>query len=326
LAKALFEQRRAFDTAATNFPACRPVLAQLRAVSEIGGGEIESRLRELQAQADGYPERARHITAVRFYLQEILEFCSTQWLQRTAGITNYVLLIDLLALWRHAHASKVLIVTFNYDTLIEGALEDVLNIRFDHIGNYVARDDFTLLKPHGSVNWGREAEWPFDELTYGLQARQTICNHAEELEISEDFSVLVSIDSVFERRDGRPPIVQYPAIAIPVDRKSRFECPAEHLRILADLLPAVDQILIVGWRATEEHFLHILRDQLGEKPREILVVSESEESAKATSSNLHRAKINVVESGAFHVPIESGIGMSGLVREGDENVLRRFLH
>jgi hypothetical protein len=50
----------------------------------------------------------------------------------------------------------------------------------------------------------------------------------------------------------------FPAIAIPVEIKSSFECPSDHLDCLNAHLEKVTKILIVGWRAAEKHFLDLL--------------------------------------------------------------------
>src|SRR5207244_6413216 len=59
--------------------------------------------------------------------------------------------------------------------------------------------------------------------------------------------------------DGKP---AFPAIAIPVETKRSFECPAEMLEGLVELLPFVSKLLIIGWRATEAHFLSLLKTNL----------------------------------------------------------------
>lgn len=61
----------------------------------------------------------------------------------------------------------------------------------------------------------------------------------------------------------------FPAIAIPVERKDSFECPAEHLDVLRALIPTTTRLLVVGWRATEGRFVQMLA---GELRREISVV------------------------------------------------------
>lgn len=59
----------------------------------------------------------------------------------------------------------------------------------------------------------------------------------------------------------------FPAIALPVEKKRSFECPSDMLEELANLLPQITKILVIGWRGTEEHFLAMLGNRLtGLKP------------------------------------------------------------
>jgi hypothetical protein len=330
LASELFEQRGAFDQAVTHFPACRAILARLRSAGAEGGGAVEAALRELQAQEDEYPERKLHIAAVRFYLQEIIEWCSASWLKVTAGITNYVSLVDILAAWRHRAAERVVFVTFNYDRLLEQALTDVVSFDFQSLEDYVKRDDFTLIKPHGSVNWGRVAPWKGD-FVRGPGARDMVLAHIQTLEVTNEYRLMTSIDDVWDLVVAPGPAVnaaaaaRLPAIAIPVDRKNEFECPTDHLETLNELLPEVRKVVIIGWRATEEHFLRILQDKFGSEPRKILVVAESEDSAASTTQNLVKAGINKLTDGSHYMPETSGVGMTGLVHGADSDVLGRFL-
>lgn len=59
------------------------------------------------------------------------------------------------------------------------------------------------------------------------------------------------------------------------------------LKCLRKLVPNVQKILIIGWRATEEHFLNLLAEPL---PGRVLIyiVSGSEEDAKKVATLLHR--------------------------------------
>jgi hypothetical protein len=73
-------------------------------------------------------------------------------------------------------------------------------------------------------------------------------------------------DRYIFNRDRGMGIVQgtlaFPAIAIPVESKRNFECPPSQLEELVALLPQVSKILVIGWRATEAHFLALLKENL----------------------------------------------------------------
>jgi hypothetical protein len=85
----------------------------------------------------------------------------------------------------------------------------------------------------------------------------------------------------------RPEIGLFPAIAIPVETKSDFECPQDHLEALKVAIPSVDRLLFVGWRASEGHFLEMLSAGL-RKGLSAMVVSGSPGDARETVDNLER--------------------------------------
>lgn len=76
-----------------------------------------------------------------------------------------------------------------------------------------------------------------------------------------------------------------PAIAIPVDRKDEFACPPSHIAKLKELLPKVNKILVIGWRATETEFLKVLRTKLTGQ-QDLMIVSWKEADARETLTNL----------------------------------------
>jgi hypothetical protein len=91
--------------------------------------------------------------------------------------------------------------------------------------------------------------------------------------------------------DGKP---VFPAIAIPVEKKARFECPPEMLEALAGLLPGISKLVVIGWRATEAHFLSLLANKLtGLRPGiPLRIVAGSENEAAEIRAKIHRALLN----------------------------------
>jgi hypothetical protein len=110
-----------------------------------------------------------------------------------------------------------------------------------------------------------------------------------------------------------------PALALPVDKKDEFSCPQAHVAALAELIPTVTKIVTIGWRATEDKFLNMLRSSLtGLRNRpELLIVSGSLEGADQTFRNLG-AKIT--QGG--HYSVEGGF--TGLISD-DLETLAGFL-
>jgi hypothetical protein len=89
-----------------------------------------------------------------FYLQQILWACGTRWHKLSHGVTNYAELLARLDKWRYQRNERVALVTFNYDTLLDEAVRWTLGLQLHSVESYIAAEEYKLIKPHGSVNWG----------------------------------------------------------------------------------------------------------------------------------------------------------------------------
>jgi hypothetical protein len=151
----------------------------------------------------------------------------------------------------------VCVVTFNYDQLIEHALNGA-GITTAQLSDYIASPRFKLFKVHGSIRWVRyirAKELPIDQQQW--TATNLVIENVAALDFSDDFAIASSYPSGFN--DNK---LVAPAIAIPLEDKTAFECPSDHLDLLKKILPQTDRFLIIGWQATERHFLHMLRGSL----------------------------------------------------------------
>jgi hypothetical protein len=258
LANELFQERAQFAEIANRYTKLLPIIPYLR---EPEGGSVESVLERLRGQAEKRAERHRQLAAVRYYLREVLWACTQRWTKEIWRVTNYRTLLDKIAQARRSN-EPVLLVTFNYDTLLEDALSDH-GFRTDDIQDYVeSHPTYKLIKLHGSINWSRVLTAPV-----GIELRQhDLIDRAAEIKESDRF--VVNNDRGDQRViEGSFPqtseyVTLFPAIAIPVQRKDEFQCPKEHLDVLRDLLPKVSKILFIGWRAQEDRFLQMLSEGL----------------------------------------------------------------
>ncbi len=255
LAKDLFGFRGLFADAMARFARLHPIVPLLR---HAGTRNIETVLRELQDEAEVYPERRRQLMAVRYYLHFVIWECELKWKSVAKQVTNYKSLLDQINRWRKPD-EMVALVTFNYDTLLEDAMS-VVGPTLSQLDDYISGNTgFKIFKLHGSINWARLVKGPIpaDNPNAWWFAADHI-DRAADLEITDEFI----------RTDERPcgswngKVRLVPAIAIPVEKKASFECPQTHLRELERLLPQVDKIALIGWRATENHFLELLARHL----------------------------------------------------------------
>jgi hypothetical protein len=288
LANRLFDNRLQFLSAMEMFPECRPLIPRLRR----SGIAVEKELARLQVEANIYPERHQQLAAIRYYLRHALWQCQDRWRGVHRGITNYATLLDELERWRVEKKEKVCFVTFNYDLMLEEAMEQVLHLQVKDMDSYISWDNYSLFKPHGSVDWGRV-----------VKGMNNTARTAPSAFYQHIIKTVRPNNSTFAEEFQRCDIelnpnpntgaVLFPAISIPVENKDEFSCPLEHQKTLKGLLPKVTKMITIGWRATEEDFLKLLlTSRLVEaiagnhKSPELLVVTGSKEGAEQTVRNL----------------------------------------
>jgi hypothetical protein len=135
---------------AARYPSSKPAIVALRrALSEDPDCPIESAIGDLYETAAGNPERARHLLALRFYLCDLVETLSNEWWDQFHGFTHYTELLDRIGAWRHETGEPVVMVTFNYDRLLDRAAEEqVGDWSLGGFPSYVQREDWQLFKLH----------------------------------------------------------------------------------------------------------------------------------------------------------------------------------
>lgn len=179
-------------------------------------------------------------------------------------------------------ASKpVLLVTFIYDTLLDLALGRELG----QANDYIDERGFSLIKPHGSVDWV--------QIVTGVRLRSGSSSLTES-DLIESAEQLEFGEVVHERQMARwsplNPAVQpftVPALAIPIAQKANFVCPRAMLDRLRESLGKVTSIVIIGWRGGEAHFMELLREYLSAPVRVVAACGPLEEAEQSPSGERH---------------------------------------
>jgi hypothetical protein len=166
----------------------------------------------------------------------------------------------------------------------------IVGINISEFSHYIGSDLFKLYKLHGSVHWAREIETVLHSTRTNEQPliRREIIDTMPTLTISERFRMIGSYET-----SSANEVALFPALALPVEVKSRFECPDEHLASLRAHLPKVTKILVVGWRGAEKHFLALLKEHLP-SGIPIQVVAGTKQAADSTIAQLGAAGIDMV--------------------------------
>jgi hypothetical protein len=144
---------------------------------------------------------------------------------------------------------------------------------------YTTRPYYRFIKLHGSVDWGME----FQEIPGSGSPTDVINSSSQGIAVWGGAIEKIDINMRVPDTSFR-----FPAIAIPVQKKDEFVCPQTHVKSLADAIPSVTKIITVGWRASEDKFLGMLKSPLTglKKDVDLMVVSGSAAGAKETVNNL----------------------------------------
>lgn len=310
LAKDLFEARTHFGATIELYSDyCAGLVVALRnAVAT--GRNLERLLDEVSVRAQADAFAATELMAVRYYLQNVLWFCSEHWLSLTHKATNYHWLVSRLDRWARENDECVLYVTFNYDTLLEHAVRQA-QLYVTDLASYVAHPRLRIFKLHGSVNWAHQVAFP---IPVDLNERDYVIQNASELEIPPEISIKTDWGMGIRGQE------HVPALAVPIESKGDFECPPEHVEMLERLLPEVDRLLVIGWKAAEKNFL----EMLGKSTRALeaaLVACNGEYDSYHTSKRIMDARQSAMSTRSFE-SWQNTLGFSNLVASDE---LEQFL-
>jgi hypothetical protein len=202
--------------------------------------------------------RYRQLAAIRYYIHYALWELERGWSAATQGVTNYKTLLDQIQRWRTSE--QVCLATFNYDTMLEAALPTV-GIRIQDLNDYIAGEDYKIIKLHGSSNWARDVQHVATatklESLNAWQVAYELIDYAPDLVLSQNYRIVSEYP--IGRLSSR---ALFPALAIPVETKFSFECPEQHLDALRQCARKTSKLLIIGWRGMEEHFLRLLAENI----------------------------------------------------------------
>lgn len=266
LATELFAERTLFNSAIGRYPACGALIRdRLRSVDQ-KTTTIEATLDVLAQEAPTSRTVRRELVALRFYLRDVLWECGLRWSERAPGQTNYHALLRRICIWQERTQARVSLVSFNYDLLVDEAMEAHPGRRLATLDSYLADPEFALFKPHGSVNWAHATDELSDQLG-PLAAINAAGDAAGGLPVTTGMHV------VSRNADGSIPndvsganqgVLSIPALTVPILSKLGFEMPPYHEEQLRRALGTVTKLLVIGWRATEENFIALWH----ERPRE----------------------------------------------------------
>lgn len=205
-----------------NYPMAQMAASVIR--SHLGDSmALEQFLRD-HLRDSAHPADRSKFHSIHYYLQELLFRCGSDF---THHPDNYDRLIDLTE-----RLGRVVYVSLNYDTILDDRLAHYSAGRLRSLGDYcVPERHWSLVKPHGSVNWGLPVVGirPNDPMGFAG-------NPPPDIKLSEtDFRLLPpSLEGMRRLHDQHESRLLYPAISAPVGAPDAFTCPISHIDFLRD--------------------------------------------------------------------------------------------
>jgi hypothetical protein len=307
LAKDLFASR--FAEIVARYEAVQGIIPQLRLAKE-----VEPALEALFAEQKQRPHRVRQLLAATYYIRDVIADAQDDWMKgRADRITNYIELIEQIEIWRQDQEEKsVALVTFNYDTLLEKAIQSIIGQRFVGIDDYIENPTpYSVFKLHGSINW-----WT------GIVHRDhghpmTMRHWADRILQGTRAPDPLGTFLVAEAED-RSSEAMIPAIALPIVTKTDrdFACPPAHLHPLREMLPRADRVLVIGWRGAEGHFYALWKDSFrpGQFPPKRVLVVDTDAGVHEAWQNLKTSAHWLPEGVLFKGGFSSFIGSDALAQ------------
>lgn len=255
----------------------------------------------------------RQLISTQYYIHDLF-FTLSGKLSNTQK-NNYLKLVALAHEYiLETQDALIPIITFNYDTLIEEALSRQLGYYFTSTHDYVnfTNRNIMLFKPHGSCNWARK--FKRGQITGGPGQLKEISQLAAKIytENRNLHDIYKNIGDEIEVVTGKKnPAVDehlyYPSLLIPYRDKDEFSMPSMHTGILRHMLSSVDELLIIGWKGTEEYFRNMLKHSVGGKAAKITLVEPNKLAAEKFITDYKAILPNAEFS---HLTDSSGGGMT----------------
>jgi hypothetical protein len=268
---------------------------------------LERALHELATSE--FPHLQHMAKAVPPYLQHLLHQVSDA---RYTEALHYDRLIERLL-----RLPYVFFVSLNYDVLLDRRLN--AHRLLDTLASYIDTNrNWSLIKPHGSVNWYHEASEAYSpatppiNLSWDSDAFQCVRPDASLLDLRSG--------NVFGQ-EAADRTRRYPALAMPEGPDDRLVLPEAHEKWFGEQLYSAREIdiLVIGYSGLDRAILEfIARPQI--KLRHMTVVNQDLQSATEVFERLKGAGLEPVWSKVIDGDFASwvnGRGLNLLVEEYD---------
>jgi hypothetical protein len=275
-------------------------IAEERAQDDALG--LESALHRLATSQ--YPHHQHMAVAVPPYLQHLLLAVSEQLY---SDALHYDRLIERLLCLPYVH-----FVSLNYDVMLDRRLS--AHRPLSTLADYVSDDtNWSLIKPHGSVNWFHEADETFLPATPPLDLswrRDTFGCVPPHSDLNTTRGPSLAYPELTNR---------YPALAAPEGPDDKLVLPGAHHDFFFDRIHRAQQIdmLVIGYSGLDREILKLIK-RIGPKIRHMTVVSQDQTTASAVLERFRAAGLDPIWNEVIDGDFASWSNGGGLTRLVDD--------
>lgn len=253
---------------------CQPVVATLRRQlkSKTGAPSLEEALLDYEKRRSKNPEIGRRISGFRFFIRDLIASRADRLNEKTGGVTLYQELVDKLHNWAQLTNSHVCFVSFNYDTLLERAARSCFRFDVADLGDYINRQEVSILKPHGSVGWWHARKAPHNGTT-DIETLSRLPDDEFETKPTATNQIEALIAPVAKIANTKA--IGIPAVALPISEKDELIWPNDQQQYFESLKGRITKVLTIGWRAAEPDFVETLKSLFARSPKAIFITGEA---------------------------------------------------
>lgn len=200
------------------------------------------------------PSRLSQIISLPYYLADLFKNISKSFYRPDNNFSS--LLQEIYGFY----GKNACVVNFNYDLIFEKTIREIDVTK--NTDEYI-RSGIKVIKIHGACNWiypGLVAEERFGHAQkYFSQYAKDWINYFSN---NNDIRVEDSPNwSYTKNNNAESHFVYMPALALPVNKNTHV-CPESHIQVLKSVLPIINKILIIGWRAQDPRLIELLAEGL----------------------------------------------------------------
>lgn len=222
--------------------------------------EVLTQLRDESAHDDNVSQQ---LLALMLYLAELFSEISVKYFK---SVNYYGALLHVVRM----KCKKACFVNFNYDLLLEkNVFEKMPAVIDDYVSGHVK-----IVKIHGACNWYYERKASAIKNLSCFELSFAVAEKLINNEVQAPIKIINGLPKSIKPKDfdGATKLVYSPALAIPLQNKSRYVCPEEHIKVMRASLSEIDRVLFIGWRGGDSFLIEELNKALDGKKIPITIV------------------------------------------------------